>query len=100
MIERLKQLFGIGPKIDTAALIANGAVIVDVRTKQEYAAGHVKNSLNIPLDTLLKRMKELPSNKPIITCCASGMRSGTARSILLNNGFKEVYNAGSWRNIN
>jgi phage shock protein E len=100
MIERLKQLFGIGPKIDTAALIANGAVIVDVRTRQEYAAGHVKNSLNIPLDTLSKRMKELPSDKPIITCCASGMRSGTARSILLNNGFKEVYNAGSWRNIN
>jgi phage shock protein E len=95
----LKQLLGIGPRIDTAALIANGAVVVDVRTKSEYASGHAKGSVNIPLDALKLRLKELPKNKPIITCCASGMRSGTAKSILLSNGFTEVYNGGSWSNI-
>jgi phage shock protein E len=99
MIEMLKQLFGMGPKVDTAALVANGAVIVDVRTPGEFASGHVKGSLNIPLDTLQSRLKELPADKPIITCCASGMRSGTAKSIMLNSGFKEVYNGGSWSSL-
>ena len=95
----LKQLFGMGPKIDTSALMANGAVVLDVRTTQEFASGHVKGSLNIPLDSLATRMKELPKDKPIITCCASGMRSATAKSVLTNNGFQEVYNGGSWRSI-
>lgn len=99
MIEMLKQLFGMGPKIDTAALIANGAVILDVRTRQEFTSGHAKGSVNIPLDSLSARMKELPKDKTIITCCASGMRSATAKSMLLNNGFKEVYNGGSWHSI-
>jgi len=95
----LKQLLGLGPKVDTAALIANGAVILDVRTREEYASGHVKGSINIPLDMLSQKMKELPKETPIITCCASGMRSASAKSILQNNGFKEVYNGGSWRSI-
>lgn len=99
MIDMLKQLFGIGARVDTAALIANGAVVVDVRTKQEYASGHVQGSVNIPLDSLTARMKELPKDRPIITCCASGMRSGTAKSILQNNGFNEVYNGGSWTSV-
>jgi rhodanese-related sulfurtransferase len=99
MFEMLKQLLGIGPKVDIAALIAKGAVIVDVRTPGEFASGHVKGSLNIPLDSLRNRLKELPANKPIITCCASGMRSGTAKSIMLSSGFEEVHNAGSWTSL-
>ena len=95
----LKELFGIGPKIDLSSLVAAGAVIVDVRSKQEYASGHAKGSVNIPLDALQKRMNELPKNKPIITCCASGMRSATAKNVLLNNGFAEVYNGGSWARL-
>lgn len=99
MIEMLKQLFGRGPKIDSASLIANGAVVIDVRTRQEFAGGHVKGSINIPLDVLTSRLKEIPRNKPVITCCASGMRSASAQSILLNKGYTEVYNGGSWRNL-
>lgn len=95
----LKQLFGLGPKLDMEKLYAAGAVVVDVRSRQEYAGGHVKGSKNIPLDVLQQKLKELPKNKPIITCCASGMRSGTAKTILLSNGFKEVYNGGSWVNL-
>lgn len=95
----LKQLFGLGPKIDFDALKAEGAVIVDVRTPGEYASGHVKGSLNIPLDRLTGQLNKIPKNKKVITCCASGMRSATARNILLQNGYADVYNGGSWVNL-
>lgn len=99
MIETLKKLFGIGPKVDLGEIIANGAVIIDVRTTAEYAGGHMKGSINIPLNALQSQMAKLKKDKPVITCCASGMRSGSARSTLLSAGFKEVYNAGSWFNL-
>lgn len=81
-----------------AQYIAEGATIVDVRTKAEYAGGHLKKSVNIPLDALPKEMKKLDKNKPVITCCASGMRSGSAKRILKSNGF-EVVNGGGWMKL-
>jgi len=99
MLQLFKKLFSNGPKVDLAALIANGAVILDVRTPGEYASGHIKGSINMPLNTLPMQMAKLKKDKPVITCCASGMRSGSARSTLLANGFSEVYNAGSWFNL-
>ena len=99
MIEKIKKLLGIGPKVDLAEVIANGATIVDVRTIGEYAGGHIKGSVNIPLAALGSQMSKLKKDKPVITCCASGMRSASARSALLANGFKEVYNAGSWYSL-
>jgi len=99
MFETLKKLFGLGPKTDFKTLLANGAVVIDVRTTAEYAGGHVKGSLNIPLANLNSQMAKLKKDKPIITCCASGMRSASAKSILKANGFNEVYNAGSWYNL-
>lgn len=94
-----KRLFSIKPRVDFESMIANGAIVVDVRTEGEFAGGHLKNSVNIPLDKLSKNLSRLKKNKPIIVCCASGMRSSSARSILVSNGFPEVYNAGSWRNL-
>ncbi|MEN9523479.1 MAG: hypothetical protein RL065_1856 [Bacteroidota bacterium] len=99
MIQLLKNLFGIGPKVDLGELIANGAVIVDVRTKGEYQGGHVKGSINIPLNALSSSLSKLKKDKPIITCCASGMRSASAKGILKSNGFSEVHNGGSWMNL-
>ena len=99
MIATIKKLLGIGPKVDLGAVIARGGIIVDVRTTGEYAGGNVKGSLNIPLNTLGSQMKQLKKDKPVITCCASGMRSGSAKSMLLANGFTEVYNGGSWYNL-
>jgi phage shock protein E len=96
MIETIKKLFGMGPKVNLGQVIANGGVIVDVRTTGEYSGGHIKGSVNIPLDTLRSQMVKLKKDKPVITCCASGMRSASAKSQLQANGFKEVYNAGSW----
>ena len=95
----LKQLFGLGEKVDTTSLIANGALIIDVRTKGEFASGHKKGAINIPLDALAQKLNTLPKNKAIITCCASGMRSATAKNLLQSNGFTEVYNGGSWSSL-
>ncbi len=99
MIEKIKKMFGITTP-DYAQLLKSGAEIIDVRSKSEYAGGHIKGSKNIPVDTLENHFSKLNKDKAIITCCASGMRSGVAKTILQKNGFKEVYNGGGWQNLN
>lgn len=98
-MELLRKLFGMGPAVDLAQLVKEGAVIVDVRTKGEYATGHIKGSINIPLDQLSSRMHTLPKDKAIITCCASGMRSSSAKGVLKSNGFTNVHNGGGWGSL-
>src|SRR6478736_4492753 len=100
MIERLKKILGFGPAADYAALVKQGAIILDVRTKGEYAGGHIKGSLNISVDQLKNDLNRLPDkNKTIITCCASGMRSASAQSILKSGGYINVHNGGSWASL-
>jgi len=99
MFNFIKKLFSSTPAPDFADLAAKGAIIIDVRTPQEYKSGHIKGSLNIPLQTLTQNLNKIKQGKPIITCCASGMRSASAKSILKNNGFEEVYNGGSWSSL-
>lgn len=99
MLNALKNLLGFGPKVDYAELVKQGAVILDVRSKREYQGGHIKGSVNIPVETLGKNLKKLKKDKPIITCCASGMRSGSAKNILKSNGFAEVHNGGNWMSL-
>lgn len=100
MINTLKQLFGFGPKTDYADLVKQGAIILDVRSKGEYAGGHIKGSLNIPVDTLSNNLAKLKDkNQTIITCCASGMRSASAKNILKSNGYSQVYNGGGWSSL-
>jgi len=97
MIELLKNLFGFGPKVDYAELVKQGAIVMDVRTKGEYAGGHIKGSLNIPVDQLGQNTHRFSDkSKVIITCCASGMRSGAAKSMLKSKGYANVHNGGSW----
>lgn|SRR5664280_1350192 len=93
----LKLIFG--KKVNFQEVISNGAIILDVRTNGEYQAGHIKTSINIPVDKLEQNIKKLNKNKPIITCCASGSRSAYAMSFLKSNGFEEVYNGGSWLSL-
>jgi rhodanese-related sulfurtransferase len=96
MIGLLKRILGFGPAVDYAQLVKQGAVILDVRTKGEYAGGHIKGSLNISVDQLQNNLHKLPNKeKPIITCCASGMRSSSAKGILISNGYTTVHNGGS-----
>ena len=76
-----------------------GALILDVRSPAEYAQGHVKGSLNIPLGELPGRLGELRKDKAILACCASGMRSGRAVGILARAGFAQVHNVGPWTTL-
>ncbi|MDO9186774.1 MAG: rhodanese-like domain-containing protein [Bacteroidia bacterium] len=100
MLNTIKKIFGIGPKVDYAELVKKGAIILDVRSSGEYSGGHVKGSINIPVDQLNKNLSKLKDkNKPIITVCASGMRSASAKSILKSNGYTQVYNGGSWGSL-
>lgn len=97
MIELLKRVLRLGPTVDYDQLVKQGAVILDVRTKAEYQTGHIHGSLNIPVDQLKNNLHRIPDKQtPIITCCASGMRSASAESILKLNGYKNVCNGGSW----
>ena len=94
MIQFLKELFGVTPKVVYKELMKNGAQIIDVRSKGEYKGGHIKGAVNIPLSDLQNNLSKLKKDKPIITVCASGMRSASAKSLLKLKGFKDVYNGG------
>lgn len=95
----LKNLFGGGPSVNYAELVKQGAQIVDVRSEGEYRGGHINGSVNYPLDRLPQLAAQLKKDKPVITCCASGMRSASAKSWLTSNGFTEVYNGGGWNSL-
>ncbi|HHH50679.1 MAG TPA: rhodanese-like domain-containing protein [Saprospiraceae bacterium] len=98
MISLFKNLFN-KEQVDVAAKLAEGAIIVDVRTPGEFATGHVKGSINIPLNDIQNHVNDLKSkNKVIITVCRSGARAGSATSFLRNAGI-ETYNAGSWNSV-
>ena len=81
------------------AALENGAIIVDVRTANEFDSGHFPGSKNIPLHMLPTRLNEIKKwKKPVVVVCASGMRSGQAKVLLTANGV-ETYNAGSWMSL-
>lgn len=99
MMDFLKSIFSSGPSADFKALVEAGAVIVDVRTPGEFKQGHIKGSVNIPLDQIGTKIATLKGkNTPIITVCRSGNRSSAAAGILRNSGI-EVYNGGAWDSL-
>ena len=81
-------------------LIQQGAFLVDVRSPQEYAEGHVPGSFNIPLDQLENQLEKFKDKSSIIVFCRSGGRSSMAKAVLEQNGFSNVFNGGTWENIN
>ena len=97
MFSFFKKLFG--PGTDFKALTEAGAIILDVRSPQEFDRGNIKGSKNIPLDMINGRVAELKkAGKPVITVCRSGSRSGMAKGILASGGI-EVYNGGPWNSL-
>ena len=76
-----------------------GAVIIDVRSQGEFAGGHIKGAKNIPLNEIRNKIDDIKKlNKPVSACCASGMRSSQATSILKQNGIEAV-NGGGWQSL-
>ena len=94
-------MLGFGGKSESLKeFMAKGAVVIDVRTYEEFASGHIKGSKNIPLQIISGKVAELKKlNQPVIVCCRSGMRSAQAASILKAQGI-EVMNGGGWEGLN
>ena len=99
MLDTLKNLFT-KEKTDYQQLVSEGALILDVRSKNEFAGGHIKGAVNIPVNILQDNLNKIKDkNRTVITCCASGMRSASAKSILKSNGFTDVHNGGGWQSL-
>jgi rhodanese-related sulfurtransferase len=97
MFGLLKKLFG--ESTDYKQLVSKGALIVDVRTPAEFQGGHIKGSINIPVDKIKSKVSDLKSKgKPVITVCRSGSRSAMAKGILQSAGI-ETYNGGPWNSL-
>lgn len=99
MINFFKKLFSGNPAKDFRQMVNDGAVILDVRTRAEFQGGSIKGSINIPLNELSGSINKLNPAKTVITCCASGMRSATACSLLKRSGFAVVHNGGGWPSL-
>ncbi|MBL8917978.1 MAG: rhodanese-like domain-containing protein [Myxococcaceae bacterium] len=83
---------------EAKALVQKGAVLVDVRTPEEFAASHLAGALNIPVQELDARKGELPKDKDIVVYCRSGARSARSRDLLQAAGFAKVYDLGAMSN--
>jgi phage shock protein E len=80
---------------DAKRLVQSGARLVDVRTPQEYASGHIDGAINIPVQELEARVSELaPKDKELVVYCRSGNRTKTAVRILEGAGYTRVYDLG------
>jgi rhodanese-related sulfurtransferase len=98
MIDFIKNVFRKSDD-NLKSLIQNGAFLVDVRTPAEFASGSASGAVNIPLDNLLQQISQFKDKNNIVVFCRSGNRSGMAKKILENQGFKNVTNGGAWQNV-
>jgi phage shock protein E len=81
---------------DARRIVDEGARLLDVRTPQEFASGHLPGAINIPVQELDRRMGELAGKeRPIVLYCRSGMRSGRAARMLEKAGYAAVHDLGS-----
>jgi len=92
-------LFGKTDNTELTEAIKKGAFLVDVRSPAEFSAGSVKNAANIPLDKLSNQLSKFKNKKSIVVFCRSGGRSSHAKDVLEQNGFRNVINGGTWRNV-
>ena len=94
-----QHLYGLGKTKDLKNYIEQGAFLVDVRTPSEYNMGHVKGSVNIPLDKIPEKLAQFEDRKNIIVFCLSGARSTQAKLILEKHGYSNVIDGGSWEHV-
>lgn len=87
-------------KNEVKEYLEKGAIVIDVRTQEEWNEGHIKGSKHIVLTVIPLKIDEIKAfKKPIITVCRSGARSGQAAQVLSRNGI-DVINGGPWQNVN
>jgi phage shock protein E len=96
----LKNLFAQTDNKLLSEAIKNGAYLVDVRTQGEFSGGSATGAVNIPLDKIQSQIGKLKDKKNIVVFCRSGNRSSQAKSILEQNGFRNIINGGTWQNVN
>jgi phage shock protein E len=92
----LKRALG-GGKVASSIVkqkLESGAIIVDVRTPEEFRDGAYPGAKNIPLSDLGPRLGEIPKDKPVVLYCASGARSSSAARAMKQAGYADVINAG------
>lgn len=91
----LDSLFRSRVNTDAARqLVEEGATLLDVRTPEEFAGGHVEGAINIPVQILQGRCFELAKDDTVVVYCRSGGRSATAAKILARAGFHSVVDVG------
>ena len=95
-----QNLFGGGKTVDLKVIIEQGAFLVDVREPGEFAEGTAKGAVNIPLGSVATELTKFKGKENIVVFCRSGNRSGQAKTILEQNGFKNVMNGGTWQEVN
>lgn len=92
LLKRRSDLSG----FEARRLVDAGARLVDVRSPQEFAIGHIPGAVNIPVQDLERRMGELPGkNRPIVLYCRSGARSSNAARLLESAGYTRVHDLGA-----
>ena len=84
----------VSPVEATLLINREDAQVIDVREPGEFAAGHISAAINIPIGKLAERLSELEKfkSRPVIVCCAAGMRSNQVCSELKKNGFEQLHN--------
>jgi phage shock protein E len=94
------SLFGTSDNIELTEAIKKGAFLVDVRSPGEFSSGSVKGAVNIPLDNIQQQMAKFKGKQNIVVFCRSGNRSSMAKNILVQNGYHNVVDGGTWQNVN
>ncbi|MBL8145321.1 MAG: rhodanese-like domain-containing protein, partial [Anaerolineae bacterium] len=86
----------ISPQQYTAQYVDGGAAhqLVDVRTPEEFASGHLPGAVNIPLQELPGRLGEIAVGEPVVLYCRSGNRSGQAAQLLAGEGYTQILDLG------
>jgi NADPH-dependent 2,4-dienoyl-CoA reductase/sulfur reductase-like enzyme/rhodanese-related sulfurtransferase len=92
----VNHLDGLMPLADWRDLGGAGALVVDVRDPDEYAAGHVPGAINVPLSQLRRRHDELPRDRPLALCCGVGQRAYYATRFLLQRGYRAANLSGGY----
>jgi phage shock protein E len=105
MLGLLKKLLGGEKAVNPKRMIEEGALVIDVRQRDEWDRGHLASARHLPVDELPRRLEEVEAwaggdkARPIVVYCASGGRSGRARATLERAGFTHVVNGGGYSSL-